>query len=154
MLPLRPNACLLIVNEENKILLAERAGSPGVWQFPQGGLGGDDVISGALREAHEELGVPVEYFEVLHVLKVQHSYEFKVIPPHCQGKWRGQHQHYVILRYLGKDSEISLDCYEQELSSWRWCTIEEIRDLAEPIRLEGYEKAFAEIKECGYPYGR
>ena len=153
MLPLRENACLIIVNRENRIFLAERAGSSGVWQFPQGGLGGDEVVVGAVREAHEELGVPAEYFEVLHVLDVEHSYDFKITPLHYQGKWRGQHQHYVILRYLGKDSEITLDRYDQELCSWMWCTIDEIREKAEPIRLEGYEKAFAEMKEKSFPYG-
>ena len=116
MLPLRENACLIIVNRANKIFLAERAGVPGAWQFPQGGLGGDTVVAGAIREAHEELGVPAEYFELLHVLDVEHSYDFKITPPHYRDKWRGQHQHYVILRYLGDDSEIKLDRYEQELS--------------------------------------
>lgn len=153
MLPLRENACLIIVNRANKIFLAERAGVPGAWQFPQGGLGGDTVVAGAIREAHEELGVPAEYFELLHVLDVEHSYDFKITPPHYRDKWRGQHQHYVILRYLGDDSEIKLDRYEQELSAWCWCTISEIRQKAETIRLEGYEKAFREMKEKGYPYG-
>ena len=36
---------------------------------------------------------------------------------------------------------------EQELQSWKWCTPEQVRKLAEAKRLPGYEAALLEFEE-------
>ena len=146
-IPLRPNVCLIILNKERQIFLAERFGCPGIWQLPQGGIEqGMTPAEAAIKEAHEELGVPKKNFKILQHLLAQHEYEFSdPIPAHYLGKWRGQVQTFFVLEYLGTDAEITLNRYDQELMNWRWCSVAEVRKLAEPRRLVGYEKAFSEL---------
>lgn len=145
-LPLRPNVCLLILNGDRNLFFAERRGCPGVWQFPQGGIDeGLSLEESALKEAHEELGVPTHAFRVCTVLKALNEYEYEVTPPRAAGRWRGQSQSFCVLRYLGRDEDIDLARYDQELMDWRWCTIAEVQELAEPKRLKGYAQALEEL---------
>lgn len=145
-LPLRPNTCLIIQNDKGQYLLAERYREAGVWQFPQGGIEkGMTPEETALKEGHEELGVPEDAFQIIKVLEAKNEYEFDPIPARYKNKFRGQSQTFVLLRFLGKDEDISLTRYDQEFTQWRWCTIEEVRKMAEPKRLVGYEKAFKEL---------
>jgi len=146
-LPYRPNVCLLITNEEKKFLLCERNGCPGIWQFPQGGIEiGMTAAETALKEAHEELGVKREDFIIIRQLIVHHEYEFaEPIPERYKGIFKGQKQTFIVLKYLGSDLDFQLDRYDQELMNWCWCSVAQVRELAEPKRLIGYEKAFKEL---------
>ncbi len=148
LLPLRPNVCLLIINREGKLFLGERAGCPGEWQLPQGGVENElGEKESALKEAYEELGAPAEHFQVIRRLKAVNSYEFSPVPPRWIGKYRGQTQTFWVLKYTGSDQEIKLDRYEPEFMQWKWCTLEEARRMAEPRRMRGYQAAFAEFEE-------
>jgi len=147
-LPLRPNVCLLILDPRGRLFLGERRGCPGVWQLPQGGVDpGLTEEECALKEAHEELGAPRERFRILTRLSALNEYDFDEPPPRARGKWRGQSQRFWVLRYLGADDEIDLDRFEPELMAWRWCSVGEVRRLAEPKRVRGYESALAEFEE-------
>jgi putative (di)nucleoside polyphosphate hydrolase len=49
----------VIVDNRGLVLALERAGIPGAWQFPQGGLEADETpLLGVLREIGEETGIP------------------------------------------------------------------------------------------------
>ena len=142
----RPNAGIVVFNKEGKVLLCKRSDEDDEWQFPQGGIEkGMTPAETALKEGHEELGVPEDAFQIIKVLKAKNEYEFDPIPARYKNKFRGQSQTFVLLRFLGKDEDISLTRYDQEFTQWRWCTIEEVRKMAEPKRLVGYEKAFKEL---------
>ena len=53
----RPCVLAVIVNQDNKILVGERADKPGVWQMPQGGVDAGETDEQALfRELAEEIG--------------------------------------------------------------------------------------------------
>jgi putative (di)nucleoside polyphosphate hydrolase len=147
-LPLRPNVCLLIRNARGELFLGERAGNPGVWQFPQGGVEpGTPPEENVIREAHEELGAPKECFRIVQCLSARHDYDFRVVPECYRGKWRGQSQTFWVVEFLGADSDIQLDrCDQPELMNWKWCTPEEVKQLAEPLRLPGYLRALAEYQ--------
>ena len=147
-LPLRPNVCLLICNSAGELFLGERAGCPGVWQFPQGGAEPHlSLEENALKEAHEEMGVAPEYLRIIKKLKATHAYEFDVAPEYAVGKWRGQAQSFWVLAYRGSDSEIDLGRYGAEFMNWKWCSISEVKQLAEPKRLLGYLAALGEYGE-------
>ena len=146
-LPLRPNVCLLIRNAAGQLFLGERAGCPGVWQFPQGGAEPHSSLEeNALKEAHEEMGVPPGYLRIIKKLNATHAYEFDVVPEYAVGKWRGQAQSFWLLAYSGSDSEIDLSRYSAELMSWKWCSVSEVKKLAEPKRLPGYVAALGEYE--------
>ncbi|NMC62339.1 MAG: NUDIX domain-containing protein [SAR324 cluster bacterium] len=147
-LPLRPNVCMIVFNNQGKLFLGERAGTPGVWQFPQGGIeNGASLEENVLRELHEELGAESSLFLIVKRLQAEHSYEFEETPAYAVGKWRGQAQQYWLVQFKGCDSDINLGRFERELMSFKWCSIEELRSLAEGKRLIGYEKALPEVEE-------
>ena len=53
----RLNVAMIVFNEENKVLLCRRKNSEN-WQFPQGGVDGDEDITEAMyRELNEEVGL-------------------------------------------------------------------------------------------------
>jgi len=147
-LPLRPNVCMIVCNNHGKLFLGERAGAPGIWQFPQGGIEeGASLEENVLRELYEELGANKSLFSIVKKLKAEHSYEFEETPAYAVGKWRGQAQQYWLVRFKGCDSEINLEKFEKELVRFKWCSLEELRNLAEDKRLVGYEKALPEVEE-------
>lgn len=147
-LPYRPNVCIIIRNRQGLLLLGERFGEPGIWQFPQGGIDpGDSEESTVFREAEEELGIKSEFLKVVAKLSATHRYDFDRPPSYAINKWRGQEQSFWLLDFVGDSQDIILDKHQQEFSAVRWCTIDEVRKIAEPKRLPGYEPALKEIEE-------
>ena len=145
-LPLRPNVCMILVSKDAKIFLGERSHEPGHWQFPQGGAEvAWSLEENALRELHEELGVPISSLRVIKQLDGLHEYEWSTPPVSAFGKWRGQSQRFFLVKFIGDDSEIDLS-HEDELADWRWCSIEEVREHADPRRLKGYEKVIPQVE--------
>lgn len=169
-LPLRPNVCLIIRNSDRRMFLGERVQPQGHWQLPQGGIKPTQSIEqAAIEEAYEELGVPRELFRLRGVLLYAHSYHWDRVPQHYQGIFRGQHQRFAVIDFLGTDRDIKVDwCVNksepqvelpdpgaasksvdeeefcQEFSRWKWCTIQEVMDSCAPMRRRGYRGAFME----------
>lgn len=147
-LNLRPNVCMLVVNKEGRLFLGERRGEKGIWQFPQGGA--DEQFTpehNVLRELSEELGAGIEKFRIMKQLASTHSYRFE--KPRCYNgkKWEGQEQTFWLVEFLGEDTDINLFKNDAELMNWRWCTPDEVRALAEPKRLSGYQGPLAEFEQ-------
>ena len=146
-LPLRPNVCMIILNSENHLLLGERYGEEGIWQFPQGGVeDGGSLEENVYREIEEELGIGRSSVEIIMKLSATHEYDFATPPPYAIGKWRGQSQTFWLVRFSGHDSEINVMGESPEFSSIRWCTPDEVRRLAEPKRKPGYEAPLRELE--------
>ncbi len=146
-LPLRPNVCMLVFNNERKFFLGEREAEPGVWQFPQGGVEADlSLEENVLKELNEELGADPSLFKIEKKLRATHEYDFKKPPAYAIGKWRGQSQTFWLVHFKGKDKDIRLDLYEPEFMNWRWCSTAEVKKLAEPKRLPGYLKPLEEAQ--------
>jgi putative (di)nucleoside polyphosphate hydrolase len=148
-LPLRPNVCMLLFNSAGKLFLGERAGCPGVWQFPQGGAKKKLTLKqNVLKELHEEVGLSENLLKIENQLEAINEYEFRDPPEYAKDKWRGQSQTFWLVRFLGEDSDIDLN-YEDppEFMNWRWASIEEVKELAEPVRLAGYLAPLLEFEE-------
>ncbi len=147
-LPYRPNVCMILLNSEGKIFLGERFGEPGVWQLPQGGVETQfSLEENVLRELNEELGAPREAFSIIKKLNATHTYDFLKPPPYAVEKWRGQKQTFWLVRFKGNDTDINFTLHEQEFSSWKWCSVDEVLALAEPKRVAGYKAPLKEVLE-------
>lgn len=147
-LPLRPNVCMLVVNHDGRLFLGERSDEPHHWQFPQGGVEEKySLEDNVYRELEEELGVSKNLFRIIKQLKVIHEYEWSKPPSYSIGKWRGQRQSFWLVQFLGEDSDVNVLQGEPEFQSWRWATPDEVRILAAPVRLPGYEAALKEFEE-------
>lgn len=140
---------MLLYNSEGKLFLGERNEESGIWQFPQGGAEpGLTLEQNVLKELHEELGISDQLAKIAKQLKTTNTYDFSIPPAYAIGKWRGQTQTFWLVTFLGEDSDIRLDLHQPaEFMRWRWCTIDEVRALAEPKRLPGYAKALIEFEE-------
>lgn len=53
----RPNVAGMMVRQDGKLLICERSGQKGAWQFPQGGIDpGETALEAVRREIGEEVG--------------------------------------------------------------------------------------------------
>ena len=147
-LPLRENVCMLLFNKEQRLFLGERQKEKGIWQFPQGGAEPHlSLEENVLKELEEELGIGRDSLRIVKRLEATHQYDFNNPPEYAVGKWRGQNQTFWLVEFLGSDAEINLENSEPEFMAWKWCSIKEVHQLAEPKRLPGYLKPLQEFEE-------
>jgi len=148
-LPLRPNVCMLVYNRKGQLFMGERINRRAHWQFPQGGAEPRYTLrENVIRELKEELGVPRRTIGKITKLKATHEYDWKKVPAYAKNRWRGQAQTFWLVEFIGKDTEIVLDSFEDpEFRRWRWASVAVVRKLANKRRLKGYEAALKEFVE-------
>ncbi|NJK60324.1 MAG: RNA pyrophosphohydrolase [Oscillatoriales cyanobacterium SM2_1_8] len=115
-LPYRWAVGAIACNREGLVLIGERLGTPGAWQFPQGGIDeGEAPLAAAYREFQEEVGVALtecwgEYPDWLR-------YEFPpaVLASTAIGKkYRGQQQRWFLLGWPdGTAAACRLDAHDE-----------------------------------------
>jgi putative (di)nucleoside polyphosphate hydrolase len=152
-LPYRPCAGIMLANMEGKVFVGQRKDSradTSAWQMPQGGIDdGEDAESAALRELFEETGVNVELVDILARSREEHFYDLpdELIGRMWKGKYRGQRQHWFLMRFKGTDADINIETEHQEFSSWRWAEPLQLPQLIVPFKKRLYENIVAEFVE-------
>ena len=90
-LPLRKGVGIIVLNKENKVLVAKRIDNPkNFWQMPQGGIDeGEDFLKAAYRELNEETSI--KNVELIKELDGKRTYEIQdhLIGIIWKGKFRG-----------------------------------------------------------------
>jgi len=148
-LPYRPCVGLALFNQNGDVFVGSRIDSPGGWQMPQGGIDdGEDIITAAFRELKEEIGT--DKAEIIRVADSKICYD---VPPelstkHWGGKYRGQEQTWVALRFTGEDSDIRLDAHiPAEFDAWKWTPLSKTVDEIVPFKRETYAKVIELFKD-------
>ena len=151
-LPYRQGVGMCLFNAKGLVLCAERRDKPGAWQMPQGGVQKDEpMTTTALRELKEEIGT--DNAEIIAAIPEKLRYDF---PDYLQyrhgvfrGKYKGQEQTWVALRFLGQDSEISIAGENEpelpEFTAWRWVPLEETPALIVDFKRPIYERLVKEF---------
>ena len=119
----RPNVGIILCNNENQVLWAQRAQHDS-WQFPQGGIEQDETPEQAVyRELMEEVGLAPEHVEVLGVTggwlryRLPKQYLRFGNNPLCIG----QKQRWFLLRLVAEEAHVDLNRFEKpEFDDWRW----------------------------------
>lgn len=149
-LPYRPCAGVVLVNRDGLIFAGERIDTPGAWQMPQGGIDrGETSRAAGLRELVEETGVSADRVEVIGETPDWITYD---LPPELlgkvwKGKYGGQKQKWLLLRFLGNDSEINIATVHPEFDRWQWMTPEALIDAIVPFKRDVYRQVFAAFAE-------
>ena len=127
--------------------MAERRDRRGAWQMPQGGVQkGEALHLAALRELKEEIGT--DNAEIIAAIPEKLTYEFPDWVQHkgdkpYRGKYRGQQQSWLALKFLGSDSDISLEGEHEpedpEFTAWKWVPLAETANLIVDFKRPLYE---------------
>ena len=147
-LPYRPCVGVLLANPEGLVFAGERIDTPGAWQMPQGGIDeGETPRAAALRELHEETGVPPDLVAVEAETAGWVRYD---LPPDLLGKvwkgrYRGQEQKWFLLRFRGADAAIDIATKHPEFSRWRWLAPADLLSLIVPFKRAVYAEVLEEF---------
>jgi putative (di)nucleoside polyphosphate hydrolase len=152
-LPYRPCVGMMLFNKDGRVFVGKRVDQTlEGWQMPQGGIDeGEEPREAALRELEEEIGT-----RNADIVREHHDWLFYDLPPRLigvalKGKYRGQTQKWFALRFLGNDSEISLETPHQEFSAWKWLTIDELPALIVPFKRDTYAKVIKVFGDLARP---
>lgn len=136
----RPCVGLALFNKNGQVFVGERIDTPGAWQMPQGGIDpGETPEQTAMRELAEEVGT--QNAEIVQIADKTLLYDLpdKMVNRLWNGKYRGQEQTWVALRFTGQDKDININAYDPpEFTDWQWINIEDTLDLIVPFKRELY----------------
>ena len=146
-LPYRPCVGIMLIDRGGRVFVAQRIDTPGTaWQMPQGGIdAGESPRQAALRELREEVGT--DQAEVLAESRELWRYDLpaELVPRLWGGRFRGQEQKWLALRFLGRDADIDIATAAPEFRAWRWAELAELPDLIVPFKRQIYLKVIAEF---------
>lgn len=155
-LPYRPNAGVMLINNAGLVFVGKRIDTAGeAWQMPQGGIDkGEDPNAAALRELEEETGVPASLVDIVAVSNDWIKYDFPQelaaklwVRRSGEPRFRGQMQHWYLMRFTGRDSDVNIATAQPEFSEWKWMAPREILTHIVPFKREIYEQVLAEFKD-------
>jgi putative (di)nucleoside polyphosphate hydrolase len=148
----RSGVGMMIFNAQGMVFVGERIDSAGSWQMPQGGIdAGEELEVAVFREMAEEIGTGNAV-----ILQIMEDWIFYDIPHYkaskiWDGKYIGQKQKWIALRFLGQDSDINLTAHSHpEFSKWKWVKLDELLRNVVPFKRDAYAlvlKTFAHYAE-------
>lgn len=145
----RPNVGIMLIAPDRRVWIGRRVDSrEDAWQMPQGGIDeGESPVEAAARELEEEVGTGAA--EVLRESARWYTYDVPrpVAKRLWRGRWRGQAQRWVAMRFLGDDGDIDIRTRHPEFAAWRWARAAELPELIVPFKRDVYRAVVAEFAD-------
>ncbi len=145
----RPNSALIFQRGDGSILICERAGQAGAWQFPQGGVDpGETHREAAEREGFEEVGFRADDYDIVSEKGLyRYDYPEEVLERVCRKRgtpYIGQEQVYYLCRMHSDALDPVLD--GREFCAFRWIMPEDF-DIAwlPPFKRAVYEQVLKDF---------
>ncbi len=151
-LPYRPCVGVMLVNDKGKAFVGKRIDNRegDWWQMPQGGMDeGEDVLTAGLRELREETGVRPEHAALIARAGEELLYDLPqdLVGTLWGGRFRGQRQHWLLMRFTGSDADIDLEAHDPpEFCEWRWADPELLPELIVPFKKRVYRAVLEEFR--------
>lgn len=146
-LPYRPCVGVMLVNPAGHVFVGQRLDSElDAWQMPQGGIDpGESVQEAALRELWEETGLEASSVRIEAETEDWLKYELPhdLVPKLWKGRFRGQEQKWVLMRFTGHDTEVDIAKNDREFSEWRWMPPDDLLDNIVPFKRGVYAGVLA-----------
>ena len=149
----RPNVGIVLANARGEVLWARRAGQD-AWQFPQGGIQGQETPEEALyRELNEEIGLSEHHVEIVACTRGWLRYRLpeRLVRQNSAPVCIGQKQKWFLLRMLADDASVQLDSADKpEFDHWRWVSYWYPLSQIIAFKREVYRRAMKELapKHC------
>ncbi|MDF2995382.1 MAG: hydrolase [Xanthobacteraceae bacterium] len=156
-LPYRPCVGVVLVNRDGLVFMGQRIGGPEhvdathSWQMPQGGIDeGETPMEAAVRELFEETNVR----STTPIAEAGEWFAYDLPQPIAKeawkGRYRGQTQKWIALRFTGDDSEINVaqpggGHHKPEFTAWRWERLENAPSLIIPFKRSVYDRVVKEF---------
>jgi putative (di)nucleoside polyphosphate hydrolase len=112
-----------MTRSDGQLLVCERWGTPGAWQFPQGGVDSGESYEEALyREVREEIGLKPKHYKVV---SSKEGYRY-LYPKGVRAKkarkhgCHGQEQIYFLCELVEEAPEVDVDQDPPEFGNYRW----------------------------------
>jgi putative (di)nucleoside polyphosphate hydrolase len=141
----------MLINAQGLVFVGQRLDSSvEAWQMPQGGIDpGEEPEQAAFRELEEETGIPRRLASIVTRSHGEHLYD---LPPELMGKiwggkYRGQSQHWFLMRFSGEDSDVNIATKHQEFRAWKWARPANLEQLIVPFKQKLYRDVIAEFAE-------
>ena len=151
-LPYRPCVGVMLMNGEGLVFVGRRIDQTVEgWQMPQGGIDlGEDPRTAALRELKEEIGT--NKAELLREMDEWLTYD---LPPHLvgvalKGRYRGQRQKWLAMRFTGRDKDIDVNTDEPEFAEWKWLAMEALPRMIVPFKRDTYARVIEAFRDLAF----
>ena len=152
-LPYRPCVGIMLINKEGLVFVGRRIDQTVEgWQMPQGGIDdGETPHQAALRELKEEAGT--DKATIIGEMDEWLTYDLPVhlLGVALHGRYRGQRQKWIAMRFNGEDSDIDIHTHEPEFAAWKWLALEALPRLIVPFKRDTYAKVIAAFRDVAGP---
>ena len=152
-LPYRPAVGIMLIDRRGLVFVGRRIDQTVEgWQMPQGGIDGDETPAQAgLRELKEEVGT-----DKAVILREMDEWLCYDLPKHLlgvalRGRFRGQKQKWLALRFTGTDRDIDIKTEHPEFAAWKWLTMDALPELIVPFKRDTYKKVIAAFRDLAKP---
>ena len=152
-LPYRPAVGIMLFNQAGLVFVGRRIDQTVEgWQMPQGGIDeGETPAETALRELKEEVGT-----DKAVILREMDEWLRYDLPRHLlgvalHGRFRGQEQKWLALRFTGKDGDIDIKTAHPEFAACKWVAMDELPGLIVSFKRDTYKKVIAAFRDLAKP---
>ena len=152
-LPYRPSVGIMLLDRGGLVFVGRRIDQTVEgWQMPQGGIDeGETPAEAGLRELKEEVGT-----DKAVVLREMDEWLCYDLPRHLvgvalHGRFRGQKQKWLALRFTGKDGDIDIKTEHPEFAAFKWLAMDELPELIVPFKRDTYKKVIAAFRDLATP---
>ncbi|MFZ9659743.1 MAG: RNA pyrophosphohydrolase [Arcobacteraceae bacterium] len=148
----RPNVAAIVLSSSYplkcEILIASRIDIKDAWQFPQGGIDGDETPEQALyRELKEEIGT--DEVEIIAEYPGWVSYDFPLSVAKNMAPFDGQTQKYYLVK-LKKGAKVNINTELPEFGEFKFVKRANLNEYITFFKRTVYKQVLQHFKQEGY----